>query len=373
MQGLYLHIPFCKQACLYCDFHFSTLLKNKEQLIDALCKEIELRKDYLPSKNYDTVYFGGGTPSLLSASELEQIFSTINANFDIRKNAEITFECNPDDLTPEKLAELKSAGVNRLSIGLQSFDDAELKWMNRAHTASDSAACVKRAQDSGFDNITIDLIYGSKFQTLKSWEHTLQKAVDLNVQHISSYNLTVEQKTALGNAVDKGKEIAVDDEKSSEEFLFMVDYLEARGFEQYEISNFAKPGFESKHNSNYWKGRHYIGIGPSAHSFNGLTRQWNISNNATYISAINSGQNYFETELLSTQNKFNEYLLTGLRTKWGCDLNYIRKMFGEDYVKHFTEKVLAYMPEMMRENKSVFTLTKKGKLFADRIASELFI
>jgi oxygen-independent coproporphyrinogen-3 oxidase len=373
MQGLYLHIPFCKQACLYCDFHFSTLLKNKPALVEALCLEMELRKNYLSSTSYDTIYFGGGTPSLLSETELNDVFKTLHQNFKVRSNAEITLECNPDDLTPEKLKELKKAGINRLSIGLQSFDDAELKWMNRAHTAAESERSIKLAQDAGFDNITIDLIYGSKFQTLKSWEHTLEKATALNVQHISAYNLTVEQKTALGNAVNKGIELPTDDERSSEEFLLMIDYLEARGFEQYEISNFAREGFESKHNSNYWKGHHYLGIGPSAHSFNGLSRQWNISNNHRYMNGVRKNGTYFETEILSTQNRFNEYMLTGLRTKWGCSVNYIRKIFGEDYEKYFIEKISAYPEDLIEKIDSTFVLTKKGRLFADKIAMEMFV
>jgi oxygen-independent coproporphyrinogen-3 oxidase len=373
MQGLYLHIPFCKQACLYCDFHFSTLLKNKSALVDALCKEIELRKDYLHSKSYNTIYFGGGTPSLLSDVELNKILGALRTNFDVKENAEITFECNPDDLTSDKLKELKQAGINRLSIGLQSFDDAELKWMNRAHTAAESETCIKLAQDAGFNNITIDLIYGSKFQTLKTWEHTLEKATALNIRHISAYNLTVEEKTALGNAVNKGIELPTDDEKSSEEFLLMIEYLESKGFEHYEISNFAREGFESKHNSNYWKGHHYLGLGPSAHSFNGLTRQWNISNNNSYINGVTTNSSYFETEILSTQNRYNEYVLTGLRTKWGCNLSYIRKIFGQDYVKHFSEKIALYSQDLVREENSVFVLTKKGRLFADKIAMEMFI
>jgi oxygen-independent coproporphyrinogen-3 oxidase len=373
MQGLYFHIPFCKQACLYCDFHFSTLLKNKPQLVNAICTELSLRKEYLQPNIYNTIYFGGGTPSLLTKDELTQIFDEIGKNFRMKENAEITIECNPDDLTEEKLSELKSAGINRLSVGLQSFDDAELKWMNRAHNAKESEECIKRAQDKGFDNITIDLIYGSKFQTPKSWELTLQKAIELNVQHISAYNLTVEEKTALGNAVNKGIELATDDEKSSEEFLFMIDFLEANGFEHYEISNFAKEGFESKHNSNYWKGHHYLGIGPSAHSFNGLTRQWNISNNNVYVKEVNANGSYFETELLSTQNRFNEYVLTGLRTKWGCDVKMIEKLFGEKYLNHFKTEIEKYIPEFAISNEQIFTLTKKGRLFADKIAMEMFV
>ncbi len=373
MQGIYLHIPFCRKACVYCDFHFSTQLKTKGVLVDAICKEIELQKDFLKEKHIDSIYFGGGTPSVLDKTELVRIFKALAKDFTWNKNAEITLECNPDDLTKEKLLELKELGVNRLSIGLQSFDDAELKWMNRAHTAAESETCVKLAQETGFNNISIDLIYGSKFQTVESWKKSLEKALSLGVQHISSYNLTVEEKTELGHAVSKGKEIAVDDEKSSQQFIMLMETLQKNGFEHYEISNFAKKGFEAVHNTNYWKGAKYLGIGPSAHSFNGVSRQWNISNNAIYVNAINSGTEFFETETLSKLNRYNEYVLTRLRTKWGCDLNYIRSEFGNKFAEHFTETSEAFMPTDLQRTDSNYSLTKMGKLMADKIAMELFM
>lgn len=373
MAGIYLHIPFCKQACTYCDFHFSTLLKNKPDFVNALCKEIELRKNYIATTNLESIYFGGGTPSLLSKEELELIFKTLKKFFKWKADAEITLECNPDDLSREKLKELKQAGINRLSIGLQSFNDEELKWMNRAHTAEESEACVKLAQQEGFNNITIDLIYGSKFQTMESWKQTLQKAVDLNVQHISSYNLTVEKKTKLGMDVLKGKEQEVDDEKSAEQFLIMIDVLEKNGYEHYEISNFAKQGFIAVHNSNYWKGKKYLGLGPSAHSFNGETRQWNVANNNTYIKAINDNSTYFEIENLSPENRYNEYVLTGLRTKWGCDLNYIQENLGESFSKHFVNEIEKQNKSLFEKENSIYRLTKKGRLLADKIAMELFV
>ena len=373
MQGIYLHIPFCKQACTYCDFHFSTLLKNKKEITDAICKEIELRKNYLDSKILNSIYFGGGTPSLLDKNELEQIFETLTKNYTWDKNAEITFECNPDDLTEEKLNDLKMFGVNRLSVGLQSFNDEELKWMNRAHDAGQSESCIKLAQDKGFENISIDLIYGSKFQTLQSWEQTLLKAIGLNVKHISSYNLTVEQKTALGIAVAKGLEPVVDDEKSSQQFLLMSEILEKNDFVHYEISNFAKQDFFAVHNSNYWKGCKYIGIGPSAHSFNGKERQWNIANNSSYANAVKYNLPHFEIEHLSLENKYNEYILTGLRTIWGCDLNFIKEKFGEKFSEHFLFKLKLQNSEFYTQNQNNFRLTKKGKLFADKIAMELFV
>lgn len=373
MQGIYLHIPFCRKACLYCDFHFSTQLKTKGILVDAICKEIELQKNFLEGKKIDTIYFGGGTPSVLEKNELEKIFNALSNYFNWDKNAEITLECNPDDLDKEKLKALKELGINRLSIGLQSFDDKELKWMNRLHTAAESEACVKLAQEIGFNNISIDLIYGSKFQTIENWKKTLEKAISLNVQHISSYNLTVEERTELGNAVLKGKENPVDEEKSSEQFLVMMNTLQANGFEHYEISNFAKKGFEAIHNTNYWKGAKYLGLGPSAHSFNGVSRQWNISNNALYVKAINEGTEFYETETLSKLNRYNEYILTRLRTKWGCDLNYIKTQFGEDFAEHFSETSKNYLPRSIQKNGTIYSLTTEGKLLADKIAMELFM
>lgn len=380
MQGIYIHIPFCRKACVYCDFHFSTQLKTKGILVDAICKEIELQKDFLQENppaeregKLDSIYFGGGTPSVLEKTELEKIFKTLSEHFTWDKNTEITLECNPDDLTKEKLQELKDIGVNRLSIGLQSFDDAELKWMNRLHTAEESLACVKSAQEIGFKNISIDLIYGSAFQTVESWKKTLETALSLKVQHISSYNLTVEEKTELGHAVKKGKEKAIDDEKSSEQFMVMMDVLQKNGFEHYEISNFAEKGFEAIHNTNYWKGAKYLGIGPSAHSFNGVARQWNISNNVLYANAINNGTGFFETETLSKLNRYNEYVLTRLRTKWGCDLNYIKTEFGTKFAEHFTETSAAFMPTKLQKIDSNYSLTRTGKLLADKIAMQLFM
>ncbi len=373
MQGIYLHIPFCRKACTYCDFHFSTQLKTKGILVDAICKEIALQNDFLKEKKIDSIYFGGGTPSVLEKNELEKIFATLAKHFIWDKNIEITLECNPDDLTREKLLELKTIGVNRLSIGLQSFNDEELKWMNRLHTAEESVACVKLAQEIGFKNISIDLIYGSKFQTVESWKKTLEKALSLNVQHISSYNLTVEEKTPLGHSVNEGKEKAVDDEKSSEQFIVLMDTLHNNGFEHYEISNFALKGFEAVHNTNYWKGAKYLGLGPSAHSFNGVARQWNISNNSIYTNAINSGTEFFETETLTKLNRYNEYVLTRLRTKWGCDLNYIKTEFGTTFAEHFSETSAAFIPADLQRTDSNYSLTKMGKLMADKIAMELFM
>lgn len=375
MSGIYIHIPFCKQACNYCDFHFSTSLNNKASLVECIIAEIEMRKNYLSDKNIQTIYFGGGTPSLLSEKETFLILEKIFKTYIVSNDAEITLECNPDDLTDLKLKELKRAEINRLSIGLQSFNEEELKWMNRAHTAKESEASVKRAQDKGFENITIDLIYGSKFSTLGNWKNTLNKAIELNVPHISSYNLTIEDKTKLGHDFKVKKEQAVDEEKSVELFLEMVDRLEKNNFVQYEISNFGKAGFFSQHNSNYWKGVHYIGIGPSAHSFDGVSRQWNIANNNVYIKHLSEKKDsYFEKETLTETERFNEYVLTTLRTIWGIDLNYLKKNFNSDFVSAFLKQVDTYVKnETVVLKDSAYVLTNSGKLLADRIASELFV
>jgi len=375
MSGIYIHIPFCKQTCHYCDFHFSTSLQNKGLLVNSILSEIDSRINYLPNKKIESIYFGGGTPSLLSEKETFLILEKIYKLYNVSKDAEITLECNPDDLSDEKLKELKRLEVNRLSIGLQSFDEEELIWMNRAHTAKESESSVKRAQDRGFENITIDLIYGSKFSNLPNWKKTLDKAIALDVKHISSYNLTIEEKTKLGHDFKLKKEVAIDDEKSSELFLEMINRLEKNNFIHYEISNFGKEGFFSLHNSNYWKGEHYLGLGPSAHSFDGTSRQWNVSNNTIYIKRISEkNESYFEKEILTEKERFNEYILTSLRTIWGIDLNYLSANFNTEFVKHYLIQIEKYIKqETVVINDTTYTLTEKGKLFADKIASELFI
>lgn len=374
MSGIYIHIPFCRQACNYCDFHFSTSLQNKEALVKSLVAELEQRRDYLKDKRIGTIYFGGGTPSLLSEREAFMILEKIYKLCDVSRDAEVTLECNPDDLSEEKLKELKRLEINRLSIGLQSFNEEELVWMNRAHTARESEASVKRAQDRGFENITIDLIYGSKFSNLRSWKSTLDKAIALDVKHISSYNLTIEEKTKLGHDFKQKKEVAIDDELSSEMFLEMTDRLGKNGFIHYEISNFGKEGFFSRHNSNYWKGKHYLGLGPSAHSFDGESRQWNVANNNSYIKKVAEGKGYFEKEILSETERFNEYMLIALRTMWGVDLNYLKAGFDAELVKHFLREAERFIQDgsiIVKEES--YTLTEKGKLLADRIAGDLFV
>jgi len=338
----------------------------------AMAKEIHLRASYLAHSELDSIYLGGGTPSILSPEELSLLFDALASHFTWTKASEITLEANPDDINTQSLANWKRLGINRLSIGLQSFNDAELQWMNRPHTASQSEASVKLAQDAGFYNLSLDLIYGSRFQNSEDWDKTLQKVVDLQPTHISAYNLTIEEKTRLGVLKKRGVEPAVNDEQSSRQFASMRTTLQKAGFEQYEISNFAKPGFYAKHNSAYWLQQPYLGIGPSAHSFNGTSRQWNVANNSQYTKLVNANQPFFETETLKPNERFNEYVLTRLRTTWGCDLNEINRLFGEDAKKHFEKHVLKQRSFFEQAN-GVYRLNEQGLLFADGIASAFFL
>jgi oxygen-independent coproporphyrinogen-3 oxidase len=371
-MGIYIHIPFCKQKCHYCDFHFSTSLKNKEDLITCLLKEIEIQKSYLNEEIVETIYFGGGTPSFLDSAEIRRILDKVYAEFDVISTPEITLEGNPDDFTFQKLQELKQAGINRLSIGIQSFNDVDLIWMNRAHNSSQATKCVQDAQSLGFDNITIDLIYGLPEMTIEAWKINLQKALDLDVHHISAYNLTVEPGTALHHLVKTGKSKPLSDEAGAEQFEILINTLEKNNFKHYEISSFGKEGYFSKHNSSYWKRKFYLGIGPSAHSFNGNTRQWNVANNSKYIKAIKEGEIPFELEKLSKTDRYNEYILLGLRTIWGCEFDYVKSEFGEEWLLNLKKQLVNYSGQMNIDEQS-FSLNQKGKVFADRIASELFV
>jgi len=374
MSGIYIHIPFCRQACHYCDFHFSTSLKSKNDFLDALKKEIYLQKDYLETKNISTVYFGGGTPSVLSGNEICGILDELSNCFSIDKDAEITLEANPDDLSKEKLKELAQTPVNRLSIGIQSFSDEDLKFLNRIHNSSDAIRSVKEAQESGFQNITIDLIYGIQTLTNEQWEKNIQTAFSLDVPHISCYSLTVEPRTALAAFIKKGKMMQVDPQKSAEQFGILMNEMVKNNFIHYEISNFCKEDFYSKHNSSYWRGATYLGLGSSAHSYDGHSRQWNVSSNQAYINSIQKNILPFEREVLSQEQKFNEYIMTSLRTIWGTDLEIVKNKFSKNYLSHFLkdiEKLLA-QKLLKQEGEKIF-LTDKGKLFADKIASDLFI
>ena len=372
MSGIYIHIPFCKQKCSYCDFHFSTSLKNKTALIDSMRKEIIIRKDYF-KEHISTIYFGGGTPSLLEIGELKLLIEAIHQNFNVSKNVEFTLECNPDDLTKQKLIDLKSAGVNRLSIGTQSFFDDDLQFFNRAHSAKEAEKSILMSQDIGFENITIDLIYGTPTLTQQKWEYNLKKVEELNVPHLSAYSLTVEPKTAIHHQLKTKKIQLLPEENVIEQFNTLMDFTAQIGMIHYEISNFAQEGYFSQHNSNYWKGEKYLGLGPSAHSFYGNKRVWNVSNNAKYIQAIQNNTSFFEEEIIDERMAYNEYVLTRLRTLWGIDLKYLNANFNSKFYNYFNTEVKKYLDSNhLQKIENTITLTKKGIFIEDKISSDLF-
>jgi oxygen-independent coproporphyrinogen-3 oxidase len=374
MAGLYFHIPFCKQACHYCDFHFSTNQTLKSELVDQLAAELILQKDYLQGERIETIYLGGGTPSLLSARELEILFTAIQKNYKVANSIEVTLEANPDDLSVEKLNDLKQAGINRLSIGIQSFDETVLKFLNRAHTAAEALDCIEAARKAGIQNISIDLIYSIPGQDDKTLKRNLTTALELQPNHISAYSLTIEEKTVFGRWANKGKLQAMDDGQSAQQFEFVMDLLIHYGYQHYEISNYCLPGFQSNHNTSYWQGKNYLGIGPSAHSYNGVSRQFNVSNNHLYIKSIQKGTVPFEREILTRENKINEYIFTTLRTEWGCNLNFLKERFGHDLAiqnKTYLHQLLS--GSFITLKNDTLCLTRAGKLLADRIASDLFV
>ena len=374
MAGIYIHIPFCKQACHYCNFHFSTSLHYKNDLVDALLRETQLQKEYLGGEEIHTVYFGGGTPSLLTETDLEKIMDSIHKNFPISAEAEISLEANPDDISKKMLQSWKKLGINRLSIGVQSFFEEDLVWMNRAHYASQSIESIHSAQEEGFSNISIDLIYGTPTLSHEKWEKNMNMAVSLDIPHLSCYALTVEPKTPLYKMINQNKAENIDPDLQATQFLQLMDYLDQKGYEHYEISNFAKPGKRSKHNSSYWKGEKYLGLGPSAHSFNGDSRQWNIANNNQYIDSLKQHQLKFEKETLTEKQKLNEYIMISLRTKEGCDLDRVEKIFGEIYKTSILKNAHIYINESKLVLKETcLLLNNEGKLLADGIAADLFL
>ncbi|WP_343523473.1 radical SAM family heme chaperone HemW [Pedobacter sp.] len=373
MSGIYIHIPFCKKACHYCDFHFSTSLKYADEMVEAICKEIKMKKDRITGQ-VGSIYLGGGTPSILSQVALQKIFDAINHTFPVDANAEITIETNPDDLTARKLKELKQLPVNRFSVGIQSFYDEDLIWMNRAHQAREAEDCIRRSQDAGFENLTLDLIYGYPLLTDQKWLNNIQKAIELEVPHISAYALTVEPRTALAHAIKNKKQSPVNDNQSAAQFVILMDKLVAAGFEHYEISNFAKPGHHAVHNTNYWKGVDYIGIGPSAHGFDGRNRYMNPANNALYIETLEKNKLPESVEELSLNDRFNEYIMTSMRTIWGIDLQKINTDFGKDFLEETKHNLKSFEDKdwLLMDGNNI-CLSQNGKLFADHIASELFI
>ena len=364
MAGIYIHIPFCRQACHYCNFHFATSLRYKNDFILALLKEIDLQKDYTGKENIETIYLGGGTPSLCTKEELKSIITALQTTFAIKKDAEITIETNPDDITEQGLTDWKEVGINRLSIGIQSFFEEDLLWMNRAHTAIQAVNCLQLAKRF-FNNISIDLIYGTPALTNEKWKQNVETAVSLSIPHLSCYALTVEPKTPLHKMINQNKSEDINPDKQSTQFLLLMQWLEDAEYEHYEISNFAKQGWRSLHNSSYWQRKKYLGLGPSAHSYNGISRQWNVSNNTTYITSINNGIMPFEKEVLTKNQQLNEYIMTSLRTMEGLDLD----ITGRDLL----EKSQQFIDRgLIKLENDFLTLTKEGQLLADGIASELF-
>ena len=374
MAGIYLHIPYCKQKCTYCNFHFSTNTKNVNEMTNAMLVEIENKKDYLFNDEIETIYFGGGTPSFIQTSHINSLIKKIFSLYQVKADAEITLELNPDDISEKKLRELKSTGINRLSIGVQSFHDEDLKFMNRSHDGNMARKSIAIAKKLGFKNITIDLIYGLPNLSNKKWEENLNVIKQLKINHFSAYALTVEPKTKLDFLIKNKKLDPISDEKIEEHFKILQESSERIGFVQYEISNFCKDKVISKHNSSYWKKKKYIGIGPSAHSFNGNSRQWNIKSNSKYILKIKSQQEYYEIEKLSENEKYNEYVLTTLRTMWGINQKYLNKNYNKKINLNFTSLIKKWVEsgDVIKENEN-FKLSKKGMLMADGIASDLFV
>lgn len=375
MAGIYLHIPFCRQACNYCNFHFSTSLRYKNEFVDALLNEIRLQKEnnYLQGEAIDTIYFGGGTPSLLTIEELQRIIQYLKEHFKINPNAEITLEANPDDAKDDSLIGWKQVGINRLSIGIQSLFDEDLQWMNRAHTAAEAKQVIVKARAAGFENFTVDLIYGTPGLTDERWQQNIDWVVQQGITHLSCYALTVEPKTPLDKLIRTREKADVDASQQSRQFIQLMNNMEAAGFEHYEISNFAKPGHRSKHNSSYWHGVPYLGLGPSAHSFNGISRQWNVANNQRYIQALQEDKIPLEKEELTLSQQLNEYIMTSLRLLEGCDLNVVEEKFGADKKQTILREAERFLHlKWMIEQNHALILTREGKLFADRIAGDLF-
>ncbi|WP_220759563.1 radical SAM family heme chaperone HemW [Flavobacterium sp. UMI-01] len=372
MSGIYIHIPFCKQACHYCDFHFSTSMKKKDEMVLALAKEICLRKKESANENIETIYFGGGTPSVLSSDEINFLIETVYENYTVVANPEITLEANPDDLSSERIIAFSKSKINRLSIGIQSFFEADLQMMNRAHNSAEAKRCLEEATQY-FDNISLDLIYGIPGMSNEKWKQNIQTALSFGIPHISSYALTVEPKTALHKLIQTGKISEPQEDVASEHFMILVEMLEANDFIHYELSNFGKENYFSKNNSSYWLGKKYIGIGPSAHSYDGVSRSWNIANNSLYINSIQNDELPSEKEILSIADRYNEYIMTGLRTIWGVDLNRIETEFGKTYLDYLLQQAQKFLDDdLVFIQNNILKPTKKGKFLTDGIASDLF-
>ena len=373
MSGIYIHIPFCKQACHYCDFHFSTSMKKKDEMVLALAKELELRKNESQNETIETIYFGGGTPSVLTIDDIEFLIDKVYEYYKVVENPEITLEANPDDLNEETILQYANSPINRLSIGVQSFFEDDLQLMNRAHNSAEAKKCLEFATEH-FDNISIDLIYGMPNMSNEKWLQNIETALSFNIPHISSYALTVEPKTALHKMIKSGSIPTLDDDLAQQHFHILIDKLQENGFVHYELSNFGQPDYFSKNNTAYWLGKKYIGIGPSAHSYNGESRSWNIANNSLYLKAIAENKLPSETETLSKTDQYNEYIMTGLRTIWGVSLERIATEFGTKYLEYLQKQSEKYIADNLLEiENNVLKTTKKGKFLSDGIASDLFI
>jgi oxygen-independent coproporphyrinogen-3 oxidase len=372
MSGIYIHIPFCKQACHYCDFHFSTSMKKKDEMVLALAKEIQMRKREFKDEVVETIYFGGGTPSVLTTDEIQFLISEVYKNYKVAENPEITLEANPDDLSKDRIVELSKSPINRLSIGIQSFFEEDLTMMNRAHNSAEAKACLEEATKY-FDNISLDLIYGIPGMSNEKWKQNIETALSFGIPHISSYALTVEPKTALNKLIQTGKIAKPNDEVAEEHFQILVETLEANGFIHYELSNFGKENYFSKNNSAYWLGKKYLGIGPSAHSYDGISRSWNVSNNTIYLKSLAENKLPNETEILSKTDRYNEYIMTGLRTIWGVSLDRIEKEFGNSYLEYLQKQSRKFInDELLFIDDNILKPTQKGKFLTDGIASDLF-
>ncbi|MDI6033096.1 radical SAM family heme chaperone HemW [Flavobacterium sp. LB2P84] len=372
MSGIYIHIPFCKQACHYCDFHFSTSMKKKEEMVLAIAKEIQMRKSEFENEDVETIYFGGGTPSVLTSEEINFLIAAVYSHYSVIENPEITLEANPDDLSSERIIELSKSKINRLSIGIQSFFEEDLQLMNRAHNSAEAKKCLEEATQY-FDNISLDLIYGIPEMSNEKWKQNIETALSFGIPHISSYALTVEPKTALNKLIQTGKIAAPKDEVAQEHFSILVETLEANDFIHYELSNFGKANYFSKNNSAYWLGKKYIGIGPSAHSYDGVSRSWNVSNNSLYLKSIKEDKLPNEIEILSITDRYNEYVMTGLRTIWGVSLDRIKTEFGSEYLEYLNKQTQKFLDDdlVFIEN-NILKPTPKGKFLTDGIASDLF-
>jgi oxygen-independent coproporphyrinogen-3 oxidase len=374
MAGIYIHIPFCKKLCFYCDFFHVITTENNSSFIDALLNEATLRKEYLENEPVSTIYLGGGTPSVFSVKDLGTILNHIHKEFRVTDDCEMTIELNPDDVQPAYLEGLRNHNINRISLGIQSWRDSDLKMLNRRHDSAQAITALKDTLNAGFENVTIDLIYGIPGMSQKDWESNLDFSFSFGIKHLSAYHLTFEPGTVFAKMLMKGTISEIDENDSAAQFNILIQKAESAGFVQYEISNFGKPGYFSIHNSNYWKQVKYLGLGPSAHSFNGYSRQWNIRDLKGYIKCVNTGKSFFESEELDIKKRFNEYIMTSLRTMWGIDLEYVEKMFekeGYDYVVNLSGKFRNY--GLMKLEKNSLVLTNQGKLISDNIISEFMM